>query len=166
MSEQCFRNSLFLVALLFLLGATSDDAPLDKKKPEPLVITSHRMDAERLGEKVTFTGNATLKKEGVTLSSDLMIVFYDIATKEIREVKAQGNVVVRKEGGVALSDNALYTRGEETIVLTGNARIIENENQFGGEKITLYIDDDRSIIEGGGKVMIYQDKVLTNKKRK
>ena len=151
---------------LVLIGATSDDMRPDKKNREPLVITADRMDAEQLGEKVTFSGNVTLKREGMILSSDLMTVLYDTGTKNVREVEAQGSVVVRKEDRVGLSNRALYDRREETIVLTGNARIIENENEFGGEKITLFIADDRSIIEGGGKVMFYQNKEQESRKRK
>jgi lipopolysaccharide export system protein LptA len=58
---------------------------------------------------------------------------------------------------VALSNTASYFSREEKIVLTGDARIIENENQIGGEKITLFMRDDRSIVEGG-KVLLYQEK--------
>ena len=166
MSKQFFRNSLLLAASLVLMGAASDDGRSDKSKREPLVITSDRMDAEQLGKKVTFTGNVTLKKEGMVLSSDLITVQYDIGTKDVRDAEAKGNVVVRKEERVGLSDHALYDRRAETIVLTGNARIIENENQFGGEKITLFMADDRSIVEGGGKVMFYQNKAQESRKRK
>lgn len=166
MSKPYFRNSLLLAASLVLIAATPDDMRSDENKREPMVITADRLDAEQLGEKVTFTGNVTLKKEGTILSSDVMTVLYDVGTKDVREVEAQGNVEVRKEDRVGLSNRAVYDRRKDTIVLTGNARIIENENQFGGEKITLFMADDRSIIEGGGKVMIYQDKAQENRKRK
>ena len=166
MSKRYSRNSLVLVASLLLIAATSVEARPGKNTREPLVITSNRMDAEKLGDKVTFTGNVTLKKEGMTLKADVMIVYYDVGSKNIRKVEAHGNVVVRKEGRVALSNNALYSSREETIVLTGDASIIENENKLGGEKITLFMADDRSIVEGGGKVMFYKDKALENRKSK
>ncbi len=166
MSKPYFRNSLLLAASFILIAATPDDTRPDKNAREPLVITADRMDAEQLGEKVTFTGNVTLKKEGMTLSSDFMIVLYDAGSKDIREVEARGNVVVRKEDRVGLSDHAVYSIRGETIVLTGDARIIENENQLGGEKITLFMADDRSIIEGGGKAILYQDKARESRKRK
>lgn len=166
MSKQCFRNSLLFAASLFLVAATSGIARPDKNTREPLVITSDRMNAEKLGDKVTFTENVTLKKEGMTLRSDVMIVHYDAGSKDIREVEAHGNVVVRKDGRVAHSNNALYSSEGGTIVLTGDANIVENENKIGGEKITLFMADDRSIIEGKGKVMFYKDKSLESRKRK
>ena len=60
----------------------------------------------------------------------------------------------------------VYYRQGETIILTGDASIIENENKIGGEKITLFMADDRSIIEGKGKVMFYKDKSPESRKRK
>jgi len=166
MSKQCFRNSLFLALSLFLIAATSGNARPGKNTREPLVITSNRMHAEKLGDKVTFTEKVTLKKEGMTLLSDVMIVYYNAGSKDISKVEAHGNVAVRKDGRVAHSNDALYSRREDTIVLTGNASIIENENKIDGEKITLFMADDRSIIEGKGKVMFYKDKSVENRKRK
>ncbi len=159
------KNSLLTIAAVFLLVETSHAARTGKASEEPIVITSSRMEAEKLGDKVTFLGNVTLKKEGMTLSSDSMVVFYDAGTKNIREIEAYGNVVVHKDGRVALSNVASYFSREEKIVLTGDARIIENENQIGGEKITLFMRDDRSIVEGG-KVLLYQEKTDKAMERK
>ncbi len=164
MSKRCFRNSLLIVVSLFITAATHTGIQ-EKGKREPIVITSDRMEADKLGDKITFTGDVTLKKEGMTLYSDSMVVFYDVPAKGIREIDALGNVVVRKEGRVALSNRASYFSHEEKIVLTGDARIIENENQLGGERITLYMRDDRSIVEGG-KVLIYQDKDKQSESRR
>ena len=148
------------------MTAISANARPDKNTREPLVITSKRMQAEKLGDRITFTEKVTLKKEGMTLTSDVMIVYYDVGSKDIRKVEASGHVVVHKDGRVALSNNALYSRKEETLVLTGDAGIIENENKIGGEKITLFMADDRTIIEGKGKVMFYKDKSVESRKRR
>jgi lipopolysaccharide export system protein LptA len=156
MLKRCFRNNLLIFTSLFLMAGTPADIR-EKQPREPMVITSRHMEAEQLGDKVTFTGDVILKKENMTLYSDSMVVLYDVQTKGVREIEAQGNVVVRKEGRVALSNKASYYSSEEKIVLTGDARIIENENQLGGERITLFMRNDRSIVEGG-KVMFYQDK--------
>jgi len=157
MSKPYFRNSALIVFSFFLLAAAARSGQPAKKNQEPVVITSNRMEAEKLGDKVTFIGNVILKKEGMTLASDRMIVFYQASTKNVREVEAHGNVKVTKEGRVALSNDASYYTGEDKVILTGNARIIENNNQLTGEKITLFVTDGRSIVEGGN-VLIYQDK--------
>jgi lipopolysaccharide export system protein LptA len=148
---------MLIASSLFSLAAASHAQQPAKKAQEPIVITSNRMEAEKLGDKVTFIGKVILKKEGMTLSSDRMIVFYQASSKDVREVEAHGNVQVSKEGRVALSNDASYYTREEKVVLTGDARIIENDNQLNGEKIVLFMRDGRSVIEGG-RVLIYQDK--------
>jgi lipopolysaccharide export system protein LptA len=159
MSRRYFSNSLLVIAALAVLTAgPSFAAPPEKKETEPIVVTSNHMEAEKLGDKVTFSGKVSLKKEGLTLTSDQMVVFYDPGSKNMRQIEAHGNVVVRKEGRVALANMAIYSLREEKIVLTGNARIIEKDNQLGGEKIILFMRNDRSIVEGG-KVLLYQDKL-------
>ena len=157
MSKRFFRNSPLFVAALLLMAAAPDPAALDKEKREPLVVTSDRMEADELGNTVTFIGAVTLKKETMTLTSDQVVVFYDPDNKEVREIQARGNVAVRQEGRVALANNAVYTSKDEKIVLTGEPRIIENENELRGERITLFMRSERSIIEGGN-VLFYQDK--------
>jgi lipopolysaccharide export system protein LptA len=158
MSKRYYRISLLITAAVLLTAGASVAAQRGKAvRGEPIMITSNRMEADKLGDKVTFTGNVTLKKEGMTLSSDSMVVYYDAGSKGIREIQAHGNVVVRKEGRVALSNDASYFSREEKIILTGEARIIENESQIGGDRIILFLHDDRSIVEGG-KVLLYQDK--------
>lgn len=157
MLKQCFRSSLLVAVAMLLTAAAPDEARKLELKREPIVVTSTSMKADKLGERVTFFGEVTLKKEAMTLTSDSITVFYDARTSAIREIEALGNVIVRKEGRTALADRALYYSKEEKIVLTGDARIIENDNQLGGERITLFIREDRSIVEGGN-VLFYQDK--------
>jgi lipopolysaccharide export system protein LptA len=152
-----------LAAIVLTAAASQGEAP-KKGSQTPMVITSNQMEAEKLGDKVTFIGNVVLKKEGLTLQSESMIVYYNTGTKDIKEIKeieASGNVIVHKDGRVALAQKAFYYSEDEKIVLTGDARIIENENELRGNKITLFMRSDRSIVEGG-TVLFYQDK--TDKK--
>lgn len=144
------------------IAAAPSPFSLDKEKREPIVVTSQRMEADKLGDLVTFTGDVVLKKEAVTVNSDTLLVHYDPPTKGVREIEAVGNVVVRQEGRVAIGNKAVYYSSEEKIVLTGDAKIIENDNQVGGERITLFLRDNRSVVEGG-RVLLYQDRVEDSK---
>jgi len=157
MSKRSCRNSLLLsLALCIGAAAPASSLTLEKGKREPVVVTSNRMEADHLGEQVTFSGAVTLKKEDVTLHADTLRVFYDPRSKGVREIRARGKVRVVQEGRVALADKAVYFSKEEKIVLTGDARVIENDNQVGGERITLFIRENRSFVEGGN-VLFYQD---------
>jgi lipopolysaccharide export system protein LptA len=146
-----------MLAAVVLMAAAPHHARSRKAVQEPMVITSNRMEGEQLGEKVTFTGSVLLKKEGMTLQSDSMIVYYDPGSKDIKQIDASGNVIVRKDGRTAVANKAFYYSRDEKIVLTGDARIIEKDNELGGTKITLFMRNDHSIVEGG-TVKFYQDK--------
>jgi lipopolysaccharide export system protein LptA len=160
MSKPYFRSSLLGAFAAVILAAGVNAAELQKKIDSPIVITADRMEAEKLGATVTFINNVVLKKEDMKLTSDRMVVYYNPGTKDIGEIDATGHVVVRKEGRIALAQKAHYYNRDEKIVLSGDARIIENEKELGGEKITLFLRDDRSIVEGG-KVLLYKDAPVT-----
>src|SRR5574337_441601 len=123
MSKRCFRNSLFIVASFFLVAAGAESPRSDKDARGPIVITSSHMEADKLGDKVTFTGNVTLKKENLTLTADTMIVYYNEKSKDIREIESHGNVVIRQEGRIAHSNDAWYYSSDEKVILTGDANV-------------------------------------------
>lgn len=156
MSRLFSRNNIIITAALAGVFAIAPGGAVGEKR-EPIVVTSLSMQAERLGNVVTFLGDVVLKKEEITLYSDTVVVFYDEGAKTIREIEARGNVVVRRDDRVAFANHASYYTKEEKIVLTGGARIIENENELGGDRITLFVREDRSIVEGG-RVLFYQEK--------
>ena len=158
MSKRSCRNSARVALMLAVTVLAPATAPLalEKGAREPIVVTASRMEADKLGDTVTFLGDVVLKKEAMTMNADMLLVYYDQPSKGVREIEARGSVVVTQEGRVALADHALYYSDEEKIVLTGDARVIENQNQVGGDRITLFMRDERSIIEGG-KVLIYQE---------
>jgi lipopolysaccharide export system protein LptA len=120
------------------------------------------MEADKLGDTVTFIDEVVLKKEAMTLNADRLVVHYDPPTKGVREIEALGKVIVTQEGRVAMGEKAIYYSREERLVLTGDARIVENENQLGGERIILFLRENRSVVEGG-KVLFYQDKTAEGK---
>jgi lipopolysaccharide export system protein LptA len=157
MSRRSSRNSLLLAVVLCISAAGPARAlTLEKGRREPIVVTSNRMEADQLGELVTFSGAVTLKKEAVTMHAETIRVFYDQRSKGVREIRAVGKVTVLQEGRVAQAAKAVYFSREEKIVLTGDARVTENENQVGGDRITLFLRENRSIVESGN-VLFYQD---------
>ncbi len=165
MSRRSFRNSFLVLAGLFLIAARPAPFSPETGKREPIVVTSKRMEAEKLGDTVTFIDDVVLKKEAMTLNSERLVVHYDPSSKGVREIEALGKVVVTQEGRVAMGEKAVYFSNEEKIVLTGDARIVENENQLRGERIILFIRENRSVVEGG-KVLFYQDKAVDDRKER
>jgi lipopolysaccharide export system protein LptA len=74
----------------------------------------------------------------------------------IDKIVAMGKVAVhRAQGGVATAEKAVYGQQEETIVLTGNPVVREGNNFVKGDRITIYLKENRSVVEGS------QDKKVT-----
>jgi lipopolysaccharide export system protein LptA len=152
MSKQCFRNSL-TAAITAIMFFSAGLARAEINVREPMVITSDSLQAEKLSDVVTFVGNVTLKRAMLTLTSEKMIVSYDEGLKDVREIEADGNVVVKREGKVAYARQARYFSREEKIVLLGDARVVENGNQLDGDTITIFLREDRTVVDGGKVVL-------------
>ena len=48
----------------------------------------------------------------------------------------------------------MYYAKEEKVVLTGKPEVWQEGYRVTGEKITLFLKDDRSVVEGGSQVVI------------
>ncbi len=74
--------------------------------------------------------------------------------RSIGLVEATGHVQIEKDGGTATCQKAIYYEQEAKIVLTGNPIAWQNGNRVSGKVITLYLTDDRSVVEGESRVFL------------
>ncbi|MDY6851647.1 MAG: LptA/OstA family protein [Thermodesulfobacteriota bacterium] len=72
---------------------------------------------------------------------------------EIDRIEVEGHVKITRGDRVALSDKAVYLAQAKprVIILTGEPRIWRNKDVLTGKKITVFLDSDFSIVEGGDK---------------
>lgn len=114
---------------------------------KPINVTSDRMETDKTENTVKFTGNVAAEEDFI-LCSDELRVSYD-ENKEIKEIRAVGNVRILKDGKTAASDGALYDKKARTIILTGKANVTQCADSIRGEKIIYSFDTDRAVAEGG-----------------
>jgi lipopolysaccharide export system protein LptA len=124
----------------------------EEPRKGPVTVTSNTMEVEQGGKVFIFKGDV-VAKEDFTLCSDKLELFYGEGD-ELREIVATGNVWLIKDDKTAESDKAVYDRVKRTVVLTGDAQIGQCSDTVKGEKITVFLDAERSIVEGteGGRV--------------
>lgn len=122
-------------------------APTKAVSKKPVNVTSDRMETDKTDNTVTFSGNVAAEEDFI-LCTDELHVSYD-ENKEIKEIRAKGNVRILKEGKTAASDAALYDKKARTIILTGKAMVSQCSDNIRGEKIVYYIDTDRASAESG-----------------
>lgn len=75
--------------------------------------------------------------------------------QRIAKIQAKGNVRIVRGEQTATAQEALYLREEEKIVLTGDAKVWEGQNMVTGRQITLFLDEDTSLVEQEVKVIFY-----------
>jgi lipopolysaccharide export system protein LptA len=120
-------------------------------------LTVH--DKDRLAE---FAGSVKAAQGDNVIRSDKLKIFYKSGFGEeekkpageesIEKLVANGNVRIRFDENIAVSEQAVYVTETRVLVLTGeNSKITKGNDSISGSKITLYRDDGRIIIEGGQK---------------
>ncbi|MFQ5329405.1 MAG: lipopolysaccharide transport periplasmic protein LptA [Thermodesulfobacteriota bacterium] len=111
-------------------------------------ITADRMDAVRGDNMVIFTGSVVVSQKDFTLHSNKLTAYYTPGGREIREIVAVGEVRIIQPDREATSGKAVYMRGERVLILTENPVVKQGNDRVSGVKITFYLDEDRSIVEG------------------
>ena len=127
-------------------GFTTSRAPID--------IVSDTVEAEQKRNKVTFKGNVVAKQEDVTLYANTLVMIYDPDTKKLKEIIAIGNVKVVQLDRRATGQKATFDQDKNKVILDGDAVVREGTNVIRGERITFYVEEERSVVEpvSGGRV--------------
>ncbi|RZB29972.1 MAG: lipopolysaccharide export system protein LptA [Desulfobacteraceae bacterium Eth-SRB1] len=167
-NRDCCRVLVFFAAvcavnILFAgIFSYAGDSPLtsgDNNKDEKIHITSDRLIANNEALNVEFIGNVIATKGDEVVTADSLKIFYKkgldedkkIAAGEeaIKKIIAKGNVIIRFDDKVAVTEQAEYITETGVLVLTGpNSKVTSGNNFVCGERITLYRTDDRMTVEG------------------
>ena len=77
-----------------------------------------------------------------------------LSNRSVSQIEATGRVRIQKADGRATCRKAIYYGDEEKIELTGDPVAWQQGTRVSGKKITMYLADNRSVVEGGSRVMI------------
>jgi lipopolysaccharide export system protein LptA len=80
-----------------------------------------------------------------------------VSDRAISKIEATGRVKIEKENGRATCRRAVYFEEERKIVLTGEPVAWQKGTRVTGKQITMFLDEDRSVVEGGSHVTIEAD---------
>jgi lipopolysaccharide export system protein LptA len=115
----------------------------------PINIDSDRLEADQKTNMITYKGNVIAKQEDVTLYANMLVIVYDPDTKKLKEIVATGNVKVVQLDRRATGQKAIFDQDKNKVVLDGDAVVREGTNVIRGERITFYIEEERSVVEPG-----------------
>ena len=165
---RCFQALLALLLVVAISAAApvwADNAPLVSAPPQNsgrIHVQSDRMVSESQNEMVEFIGNVKATQGATTITSDRLKVYYRGNLEDggqtqdsIRKIIALGNVIIRSENRVAVTDKAEYHADAGTIQLIGpDSKVTSGNNTVTGERITMYRDTDRVSVEKGAKKQV------------
>jgi lipopolysaccharide export system protein LptA len=174
------KNYIFIIILgLMTLPAYAASDIVKNHPEEPLEITSNKMEAFHEKNLVIFSGNACVTKGNTLLKADRIFLYYkkeadrknkvgvvDIGgSGELDRVEAKGHVVLTQNNRTAFGEEAFYWKDSNKIILTGNALLKEGKNSIRGDRVIIFLNEDRGIVESDSqkqvKAIIYPQEKQT-----
>jgi lipopolysaccharide export system protein LptA len=125
----------------------------DKKgddKSSPVTVDADALENLQKEGLIIFTGNVVANQANSTQYADRMEVYLDDKGASIVRTVSTGRVrIITKDCRTGTAARVEYYDAEQRVVLIGNARVWRDDNVVTGERITIYLAEDRSIVEGG-----------------
>lgn len=179
------RNSAAALVGLWLAAVPVVHAqvPAGTGSPSPngrTDITAQKITMRNQENKAVFEGNVVLKKGVLIVHSDVMVVFLKandpkaaqtpakpsragseelptVSNRTVNMIEATGKVVrIEKGEGRATCRKATYYEEGRKIVLEGAPVAWQKGTCVSGKRITMFLDDDRTIVEGKSHVTLDQ----------
>ena len=150
-------------------------------------ITAKKMTVKNQDSQAVFEGAVVLTRGSLLVYSDRMVVMFRtqdppaidilkgpeavkggipsrgpeavpaVSSRSVNKIEATGRVRIEKDSGSATCDKAIYYHDGDKIVLTGDPVAWDKGTRVSGKQITMFLAEDRSVVEGGSHVRIEPD---------
>jgi lipopolysaccharide export system protein LptA len=185
------RELLILAALVATAGrGLGAEAPADApprgrfldatelgKSKEPIVVTSDRLEYDYRANVVVYRGGVQATQGRLKITSDTLTVTFaegkDGATApqgglalgagsaRLKEIVAAGQVRIEDGARWATGGRAVFDQTNRVLVLSETPVLHDGANEVLGDRVIVYLDEDRSVVEGGRKrvkAVLYPDR--------
>ena len=163
----CWAVFPLLLAGIIMNLAYAEEKPsepdkISAEKNKPIHITSDRLISDKNAGYAEFIGNVKAIQEETVITADRLKIFIkknldnkgplSVNEESIHKIVANGNVTIKFDNRLAVTQQAVYNTDTMVLVLTGdNSKIVSENDSISGEKITLYRTDGRINVESGSK---------------
>ncbi len=162
-------RTIYLALITFLLliphyaySETSKSTSVFDTENGKINISSISYEVDMKTSIATFKGDVLVEGNDMNISCQKLELFMkkspenassDISESRIDRIVASESVVItRPDKGSASAEKAVYYHDSQKVVLTGNPSVNDGDRfQGGGKVITLYLDEDRYVVEGTKK---------------
>jgi len=153
-----------------------------KEDPDQIHVSADALVSDRNANYAEFQGNVVTTQEGSVMISDRLKIFYTQDPNKKKSAKnpnnqgaidkiiATGNVKIKMEDKTAWADKAVYTKSDDTILLSGgNPRILSGKSYLSGETIRVnrkteevFVNTDAVAKKDGDKPKRVEMNIFTN----
>jgi lipopolysaccharide export system protein LptA len=122
-------------------------------KKEPIQIESANLEYDSHTNVALFQGDVvTTQGDVVVYSARLRVTMSDSSSPgspgRAESVIAEGDVRILQGERVAVGNRAEFSEADRTVVLSGDAVLHEGSSEVRGERVIVYLDEERSVVEG------------------
>jgi lipopolysaccharide export system protein LptA len=150
------------------------------KSKEPITITSDTLEYEYKDGIIVYRGDVLAVQGEVKIkSNELRITLAktddgkkkngdnavgaldDASASKLQSVVATGSVRIDQGTKWAVGGKATFDQSNRTLVLTENPVMHDGPNEVAGDRVVVYLDENRSVVEGGRKrvkAVLFPDK--------
>ncbi len=116
----------------------------------PVRVDADTMEFDYKAMVLTYRGTVTVVQADMTLRSDVLRIVLDRdKPEEPTEVVAEGSVRIDKGTRQASGGRAVFNAAARTVTLSEKARLRDGPNEVAGERVIVFLAEERSVIEGG-----------------
>ena len=149
---------LLTILVFFSFSTNAAQKALERTAGQSIVIKSDSLEIDNQKRLVTFTGNVDARTDDMIITCEKLFVHYTGSIQKdssqqdgmkMDRITAKGKVkITRPDGGFATAEEAVYFQKDNKMVLTGAPQVKQGDDFVEGSKITLFLDEDRSVVEG------------------
>ena len=118
---------------------------------QPIEITSQQLEVLQQQRQSIFTGDVVAKQGEMTLFAEKLVVVFQKDQDQVERLEAVGGVRVLQLDRIATAEKAVFYQKEESLVLSGNAEVTQGRNKISGDEITLFLQENRTLIKSSEK---------------
>ncbi|MBW1742911.1 MAG: hypothetical protein JRJ47_05710 [Deltaproteobacteria bacterium] len=154
MWQRCTKWILILLCLAYPQVTGSEE---NAATETTIRITADRLESDHEMKLVEFTGNVVATEDDIVIEADRMKIFYkpgedeSVGAGRIDKIVSEGNVKIVFDGGTktATAEKVVYLADTKVLELSGgNPRVLSGKNVIQGKKITVFQNENRSLVEG------------------
>lgn len=122
---------------------------------DPIHIEADRLEVRDEEKRAVYKGNVSVRQGETLLRTAELQVFYSGggqtpsgAGGSLERIIANGRVIVQSQNRTATGDEAVFEMASETIVLTGNVVLTEDENIVRGDRLVVDLRTGEAQMQG------------------